>query len=30
MVEFCYQRLYHYIETINYRLLLRMARMEME
>ena len=30
MVEFCYQRLYYSPETIFCRLLLRMARMEMD
>ena len=30
MVQFCSQRLYYRIETINYQLLLQMARMEMD
>ena len=30
MVQFCYQRLYYFTETIFCRLLLQMARMEMD
>ena len=30
MVEFCFQRLYYFTETIFCRLLLQMARMEMD